>query len=368
MSLRVLVVDDTVLFRRVVCDALAGVPGIEVVGTASNGRLALAKVAALRPDVMTLDVDMPELNGIEVLEALRRSGSTVGAIMLSSLTVRGGVLTVRSLELGAFDFLTKPEGADTEQNRETLRARLVPLLRAFEARRKLRMTLRGQAVVRSSNGAVHVDSPQCLSPRVRETTNSRPAPRLILIGVSTGGPLALGTLLPALPADLGVPVFIVQHMPPLFTQALATSLARKCAIRVQEAVSGTIAEPNCAYVAPGGKQMKLATGQPGQIIMLLTDDPPEQGCRPAVDYLFRSVALQFPGRSVAAVLTGMGKDGTAGLRMLKRGGCYAIAQNEESCVVFGMPKEAIAAGVIDTVLPLDKIAGAMVRALRDGRG
>jgi two-component system, chemotaxis family, protein-glutamate methylesterase/glutaminase len=197
------------------------------------------------------------------------------------------------------------------------------------------------------------------------TRLSRTGPPLVLIGVSTGGPNALANLLPALPADLGAPVFIVQHMPALFTEALANSLNSKSAIGVTEARDGEAARANHAYVAPGGKQMKLAPGAHGEMLVRLTDDPPENGCKPAVDYLFRSVALHFPGRSIAAILTGMGNDGTAGLRMLKRGGCFTIAQDEASCVVFGMPREAILAGVVDVVAPLDRIAATVVRSLRE---
>ncbi len=173
-------------------------------------------------------------------------------------------------------------------------------------------------------------------------------------------------MLPALPHDLNAPVLIVQHMPALFTKPLAASLDRKSAIRVTEAKHGEIAKANCAYVAPGGSHMKVVAGPRGEVILHITDDPPENGCRPAVDYLFRSVALQFPGRAVAAILTGMGNDGTAGLRLLKRGGCRSIAQDEASCVVFGMPKEAIAAGLADTVVPLEGVAASIVRAVREG--
>ena len=162
----------------------------------------------------------------------------------------------------------------------------------------------------------------------------------MLIGVSTGGPAALARLVPALPGDLGAPVFIVQHMPALFTEPLAASLDKKSAIRVKEAQDGEVAQANHAYVAPGGRHMKLVPGPRGEIVVRISDDPPENGCRPAVDYLFRSAALNFPGRSVAAILTGMGNDGTAGLRMLKRSGCFSIAQDEASCVVFGMPKRS----------------------------
>jgi two-component system chemotaxis response regulator CheB len=368
MSTRVLVVDDTAVFRRIISDALAGVSGVEVVGTASNGRLAMARMAALQPDLVTLDIEMPEMNGIEVLEGMAASGTKAGVIMLSALTVRGGEMTVRALELGAFDFLTKPERGTAEANLEDLRARLLPMIRAFERRREIRAILRGDES-RSAPDAVRpvLAAPAAALCRPARVLR-RAGPPLVLIGVSTGGPSALARLVPALPGDLGAPVFIVQHMPAMFTQPLAASLDQKSAIRVKEAQDGEAAQVNCAYVAPGGRQMKLAAGPKGEIIVRITDDPPENGCRPAVDYLFRSAALHFPGRAVAAILTGMGNDGTAGLRMLKRGGCFSIAQDEASCVVFGMPKEAIQAGVVDAVAPLDTIGAAIARSVREVKG
>lgn len=357
MITRILVVDDTVIFRRIVSDALGALPGVEVVGTASNGKLALARLASLQPDLLTLDIEMPEMNGIEVLQAMASAGSKAGVIMLSSNTVRGGQITIRALELGAFDFITKPEGGSAEENLVLLRGRLLPIIRAFERRREIRSILRGRPL---DNKPLSV--PPATGKPVR-----RSGPGILLIGVSTGGPSALAEVLPALPRKLGAPLFIVQHMPPLFTQALAERLQSRCAIRVKEAEDGEIAAPDCAYLAPGGRQMRLAPGQSGQIALQLTDDPPENNCRPSVDYLFRSAARHFPGRSVAAILTGMGNDGTEGLRLLKQSGCSSIAQDEASCVVFGMPREAILAGVIDTVVPLSRIAETLVRCLTEGR-
>jgi two-component system chemotaxis response regulator CheB len=357
MSVRVLVVDDTVVYRRIVSDALAGMPGVELAGTASNGRLAMSRMASLQPDLVTLDIEMPEMDGIEVLQAMNAAGIRAGVIMLSSLTVRGGEMTVRALELGAFDFLTKPEAGTPEANLTQLRSRLLPMIQAFARRREIRAILRG--------GHSPAAPPAALPSPARRVL--RRGPPLVLIGVSTGGPGALARLMPALPADLGAPVFIVQHMPALFTQPLAASLDKKSALRVKEAEEGERAQPNWVYVAPGGRHMKLAAGPQGEIVLRITDDPAENGCRPAVDYLFRSAALNFPGRSVAAVLTGMGADGTAGLRLLKRSGCFSIAQDEASCVVFGMPKEAIHAGVVDVVAPLDAIAASILRSVREGR-
>ncbi len=362
--MRVLVVDDTVVFRRIVSDALAALPGVEVVGTAANGKLALARMSALRPDLVTLDIEMPEMNGIEVLEAMGPAGLKAGVIVLSSVTTLGGEMTVRALELGAFDFLTKPDRGTPAENMARLRERLQPIVRAFERRRDIRAMLGIEA-----GGPQGSDTPAARPvPGLSEPPIAKRrgfGPPLVLIGVSTGGPAALATLLPGLPRDLNAPVLIVQHMPALFTKPLAASLGRKCALRVTEAVDGEIAHVNCAYLAPGGTQMKVIAGTRGEAVLRITDDPPENGCKPAVDYLFRSVALQFPGRSVAAILTGMGNDGTAGLRLLKRGGCRSIAQDEASCVVFGMPKEAIAAGLVDTVAPLDRIAATIVRSVRE---
>jgi len=362
MSTRVLVVDDTVLFRRIVSEVAAETPGVEVVGTAANGKLAMARLAALQPDLVTLDIEMPEMNGIQVLEAMAAAGMKAGVIILSSLTVRGGELTVRALELGAFDFLTKPEGGNAAANLSHLRARLGPMIRAFERRREIRSILRGGVSRDAPVASSFPVGPALLRP---ERGLRRQGSPLVLIGVSTGGPAALAELIPSLPGDLGAPVFIVQHMPAMFTHPLAVSLDRKSALRVKEAEDGETARANWAYLAPGGRQMKLTPGPQGEILVRLTDDPAENGCRPAVDYLFRSVALHFPGRAVAAILTGMGNDGTDGLRMLKRGGCLALAQDEASCVVFGMPKEAILAGVIDSVAPLTAIGAAIVRSVRE---
>lgn len=363
MTTRVLVVDDEAIFRRIISEALSAIPGVEVVGTASNGKLAMARLPSLQPDLITLDIEMPELNGLETLEAIRNSGSHTSVIMLSSLTSRGGELTIRSLELGAFDFITKPNGGSPNENLGRLRDSLEPMIHALQHKREMGGSLNGKGSRGSPAATPRTDASSPSSGTA--APRSRAARPIVLIGVSTGGPAALAELLPALPSKIGAPVFIVQHMPPLFTGALAQRLQGKSALLVKEAEHGEIARVDCAYLAPGGRQMKLSPSPKGEIIIHITDDPPENNCRPAVDYLFRSVALHFPGRAIAAVLTGMGKDGTEGLRMLKRGGSINIAQDEASCVVFGMPREAILAGVVDTIAPLNKIAGIIVRAIAE---
>ena len=372
MSLRVLVADDAVLFRRVISDALAALPEVEVVGTAANGKLALQKTRELKPDLLTLDLEMPEMDGLGVLTALRQSGDKVAVIVVSALTRRGGDLTLRALEKGAFDFITKPDAGTAEASREAIRRELAPRVRALAHRLAVRHILRGPAAGPTPAAPLPAAPKPAgagldgISHRMsRLVTPGKPD--LVLIGVSTGGPTALATLLPQIPRDLGLPFVIVQHMPPVFTLSLAESLAAKCAIRVREAVSGEILVPNTAYIAPGGRQMRLAPGPDGSRLLQITDDPPENNCRPSVDYLFRSAATHCPGRALAVILTGMGSDGTLGLRLLKRHGCFVIAQDEASCVVFGMPRAAVEAGVTDVVLPLEAIAARITGIVRGGR-
>jgi len=373
---RVLVADDSVLFRRLLADVLASLPGIEVVGSASNGKIAIQRAQELKPDLLTLDIEMPEMDGLAVLDALRRDGEPkVEVIVVSALSRRGGDLTMRALEKGAFDFITKPEAATPGQGREALLRELAPRVRAVAHRLEVRRLLRGKA----SLPCPHLPPPRLLTKRGAEAAScdgiasrmrrlsNRQKPEMILIGVSTGGPVALAQLLPAIPRDIGVPILIVQHMPPVFTKSLADSLAAKCAVRVQEAIQGEFPEPNTAYIAPGGRQMRLGMGPDNQPVLELTDDPPENNCRPAVDYLFRSAANRFPGRAMAVILTGMGSDGTLGLRLLKRHGCFVIAQDETSCVVYGMPKAAVEAGVADAILPLESIAGRITAIVRGGQ-
>lgn len=373
--MRVLVADDAVLFRRLLSDVLGSLPGVEVVGSASDGRIAVQKVRELKPDLLTLDIEMPEMDGLAVLDSLLRDGETqIEVIVVSALSQRGGDLTMRALEKGAFDFITKPEAATPAQGREALLQELAPRIRALAHRLEVRAILRGNSpparfevaapsAVQSWPGGNGLDG---IAARMQRLSKPE-KPGMVLIGVSTGGPVALAQLLPAIPGDMGVPILIVQHMPAIFTKSLAESLAKKCAVRVREAMNGEIPEPNTAYIAPGGRQMRLGTGPDRRPLIELTDDPPENNCRPAVDYLFRSAANRFPGRAMAVILTGMGSDGTLGLRLLKRQGCFVIAQDEASCVVYGMPKAAVDAGVADVVLPLKSIAGRIAAVVRGGR-
>lgn len=358
MALRVLVVDDTIMYRKVVGDILAEMPDVEVVGTANNGKIALTRIASLKPDLITLDVEMPIMNGLETLEALQQEHPEVGVIMLSTLTKRGSDITMKALELGAFDFIAKPDADAKQENVQSLKNALHPRIKAFAKRRELKLLLKQK--LRTAPAPAARPAVPTPPPASSKRTGKSKA---IAIGISTGGPNALTRMLPQLP-KLGVPIFIVQHMPPVFTKSLAESLDPKCQADVREATHGEPVLPDVIYIAPGGKQMKVASGAAGNKIIQITDDPPENNCKPAVDYLFRSVAREYGALSTGVVMTGMGGDGTLGLRVLKSFGAVTVGQDEETCVVYGMPKTAAEAGVVDVVAPLDMIASEITRTVR----
>lgn len=352
--LRVLVVDDTVTYRKILSDMLAEIPGVTVIGTAANGKIALEKSEQLRPDLITLDLEMPEIDGLEVLRRLRAAKNDAGVIMLSAFTTEGANDTLAALKLGAFDFVLKPTGGTLQENSERLRTMLSSKLKAFARQRGVHRLLSG--VNPTPPGHVPPPPIRDLRPGTAEA---------VVIGVSTGGPKALTEMLPRLPADLPAPVLIVQHMPPLFTRSLADDLNNRCRLRVAEAQAGQRVEVGQVLIAPGGRQMGIRRNEDWMEVYI-TDDPPENSCRPSVDYLFRS-AVQVYGRNLLGVImTGMGNDGTAGCQLLKQQGGRMIAQDEASCVVFGMPREPIARGLVDVVAPLDRIAAEIVRLV--GRG
>jgi two-component system chemotaxis response regulator CheB len=371
MALRVLVADDSALFRRAITDALGEIADVEVVGSAPNGKIAVQKVKELQPDLLTLDIEMPEMDGLAVLDALKQAGSSTSVMVISAVTLRGGRLTMQALEKGAFDFITKPQGKSAAESKAMIVGELAPRLRALAHRRHIRSILRpggsGSSLPATASSRSSPAPDPARPARENQTRLLGKLPELVLIGVSTGGPAALARLLPPIPKDLGVPIVVVQHMPPIFTQSLAESLASKCSLRVREAADGDRVEPGLVLIAPGGRQLRLVAGGDGQARAQITDDPPENNCRPAVDYLFRAAANNFPGRAMAVILTGMGSDGTLGLRLLRRHGCFTIAQDEATSIVYGMPKAAVEAGVVDVVLPLDAIA-ARIHATVRGRG
>lgn len=369
-KLRVLVIDDTAICRKMVSEALSKLANVEVIGSANNGKLALWKMAKLRPDLVTLDIEMPEMNGLEVLKQMLKDFPDTGAIVISSLVEKGNDIAIKALELGAFELITKPDAGTLDENRDVLLRSLGPLIKAFIRRRDIRKILKSETHSSSAcdsgiQTSIHPCATESFHEAIKALPSRYPRPDIVGIGISTGGPQALSQTIPLLPADLGLPVLIVQHMPPNFTKALAKSLNAKSALSVEEASDGKIIMPNEVLIAPGGKQMSVVACSDGIHKMIkLTDDPPENGCRPSADYLFRSMAQEYRGRAMGVIMTGMGADGTKGLTAMKQNGSVIIAQNAATCVVYGMPKIAVDAGIVDAIVPLDKIALEITRAAR----
>lgn len=374
--LRVMIVDDSLLYRKVIRDVLNTIPGVDVVGHASNGLVALQKIPVLKPDLLTLDVEMPEKDGIGVLGELRRQGIEVGAIMLSSLSESAAQLTTAALDLGAFDFVLKPSDSNREANATQLRQDLSSKIEAYGMRYGFGRVSTHTPSAKPTNSAAITSPKAGLPVQPSIDTNRKPISsvlpqsqesskwetpenpintNIIVIGISTGGPAALAKLIPRLPADLPVPVVIVQHMPPLFTNNLAKTLDESSELKVYEAEPGQTLEPGSVYIAPGGKQLKISNSGARRILRV-TEDPPENNCRPSVDYLFRSVAELYGRNALGIIMTGMGNDGTAGCQELASRGARILLQDEQSCVVYGMPRAAAESGIPHECLSLDRIA------------
>jgi two-component system chemotaxis response regulator CheB len=355
-KLRVLLVDDAVVVRRLVADVINADPELEVVGTAPNGRIALTKIPQLRPDLVTLDVEMPEMDGLATLAEIRKTWPRLPVIMFSTLTARGAAATLDALALGATDYVTKPANVGSVAAAiERVRQELIPKIKLFCGRP---MLAPGHA---PTPAAVAAESTR---PRSRRRVPARV--ELVAIGTSTGGPNALAAILPELPADFPVPIVIVQHMPPFFTRSLAERLDARSAIAVSEAVEGEYLQPAHAYVAPG--DFHLMMGREGFAARLsLRKTPHENSCRPAVDVTFRSAAEVYGAGTLAVVLTGMGKDGLRGCEAVWEAGGQVLAQDEATSVVWGMPGFVARAGLAEQVLPLDQIVGSIVCHVRRGR-
>lgn len=351
-KLRVLVVDDAVVVRRLVSDALNADPEIEVCGTASNGKLALDLLPQLAPDAVTLDVEMPELDGLSTLKELRKKWPRLPVVMLSALTEKGASVTLDCLSAGASGYVTKPAGAGSMGAAvDRVRSELAPMLKALCNRKS---AAPAAAPLRAA----------IARPRAGARANAE----IVAIGVSTGGPNALAEVVPALPASLGVPVVIVQHMPPVFTRLLAERLSSKSALPVTEAIEGETLQAGHVYIAPGDFHMTLQR-HGTDVRIALDQEPPENSCRPAVDPLFRSVSALYGDKCLGVILTGMGKDGLRGCELFREKGAQILAQDEETSVVWGMPGFVAREGLADEVLPLSRVAPEIVRrvALRANR-
>ncbi len=366
-KIRVLIIDDSVVGRRLIGDVLGADAALEVAGTAATGRIALAKIPQVNPDVVTLDVEMPDMDGLQTLAAIRRDYPQLPVIIFCTQTDRGAAATLDALALGAADCVTKPADVGSLAAAvQHIRDQLVPKIKLFAegAAKGSSPSLRGLSTLRPATG------PQGLFLAGGRPTGTAPAPEpcveVVAIGVSTGGPNALAEILPAWPADFPVPVVIVQHMPPVFTRLLAERLASRSALRVAEGASGRRLEPGHVWLAPGGYHMAVVRDALGGRLHV-HEGPPENSCRPAVDVLFRSVAAAYGPRTLAVVLTGMGQDGLRGCQAVREAGGQILVQDKASSVVWGMPGFVARAGLAEGVVPLSQLGCEILGRVRQGR-
>lgn len=344
---RIIIVDDSALFRTMLRNAITDIPGCTVVATASDGESAVAKIEELKPDLVTLDVEMPNMNGIDTLRELRRRRIRSKIVMVSRLTAAGAQVTTDALLYGAFDFILKPSGKDAVANKELLRSELVERISAI---RETRKAATEPAVSKSAERVA--------------PSGKTPSCDLVVFGSSTGGPDALNRVLPQFEADFPVPIIVVQHMPPSFTTSLAARLNDASELEVSEAEERMQLRPGRVVLARGGCHLGLTGSARSGVTVQLSDAPPEHSCRPAVDFTLRSAVNIYGGRIVAVILTGMGRDGTEGCRLVRAQGGRVFAQHAEDCSVFGMPKAVITAGLADRVIKLPQIAPSVDEEVR----
>ncbi|QIK38914.1 chemotaxis response regulator protein-glutamate methylesterase [Caldichromatium japonicum] len=355
MSLRVVVVDDSGFFRRRIVEILNADAGIEVVGTAANGQEAIEVVKQLDPDVVTMDIEMPVMDGITAVRRIMAE-SPRPILMFSTLTTEGAKATLDALDAGAMDFLPK-RLSDIARDEESAKMLLRQRVRALGRSRLLRRSPGVPAAERAPQPAPRPVVP--VAPRPPAAPTALRNLRAVLIGTSTGGPVALQEVLKVLPKNFPLPIALIQHMPASFTPAFAERLNNLCQIEVKEAISGDVLKPGCALLAPGGMQMILEGGS--QTRVRIEDSPPGTIYKPSVDITFRSAVTALRGQVLAVVLTGMGADGREGARELKANGAQIWAQDAASCVVFGMPAAIIEAGLADQILPLKEVGPALIK-------
>jgi len=347
---RVLVVDDSAVMRRIVTGVLSSDSELEVAATASNGKLALEKLLQIKPDIVTLDIEMPEMDGLETLAELRKLHPSLPVIMFSALTSRAASATLKALTLGASDYVAKPSNVrDFQSAKNLISGELIPKIKALCPSSKPVATSFARKPIKSSSRA-------------------RPIGQIdvVAIGSSTGGPNALADILPQLAADFPVPIVIVQHMPPLFTMYLAKSLTKKAALNISEGTDGALLKAGDIWIAPGDHHMTVHKSG-SSCHLKLNQDAVENACRPAVDVLFRSVAAAYGSRALGIVLTGMGHDGLRGCEAMSEKGAAIVAQDEATSVVWGMPRHVAESGFANSVVPIQDIASLMSKIARKGR-
>jgi len=387
MAYKVLVVDDSSFFRRRVTDILNKDPQLEVVDVAVNGQEAVDKALALNVDVITMDIEMPVLNGIEAVKKIMAQSPTA-ILMFSSLTHQGAKSTLEALDAGALDFLPKKFSEIAQNSDEAgslLRQRVLEIARKPRMR-KIRTTPTRPSItenkfslknrpIRPGQVSTADKAGNQLSPRSSfqegqsqkaVTKSSGKEYNLLAIGTSTGGPVALQKILTQFDGNFPVPIILVQHMPAAFTAAFASRLNSLCKITVKEASDGDVLKAGCAYLAPGGRQMIITGSEKSAKIKVLDDNSPKITFKPSVDISFGSAAKTFAGNVLAVILTGMGSDGKEGARMLKAKGATIWSQDEQSCVVYGMPQAIDKAGITNLSLPLDSMASSMAKEINCG--
>jgi two-component system, chemotaxis family, protein-glutamate methylesterase/glutaminase len=347
-KIKVLVVDDSAFMRKVISDILSSDDCIQVVGTAKNGKEGIEKAQLLKPHVITLDVEMPILDGIKALEELLKLNPVPKVIMLSSLTNNGGEATMKALEAGAIDFVLKPTASIVHFNIDDIKEDLIRKVKGAVTSNITSYTEHGKAPMRKKTEPKHSNQFQS------------DLKYIIAVGTSTGGPRALQEVIPYLPANLPAAVLIVQHMPPGFTKSLALRLDGLSEINVKEAENGDVLKPGWAYLAPGDYHLAINKSS-RELIISINQESPMTGHRPSVNYMMNSVADCGHKNVIAVMMTGMGSDGSIGIAKIKAVGGKTIAQNEETCVVYGMPKSAVATGAIDKIVPLGEIAKEIIK-------
>ncbi len=358
----VLIVDDSALIRNLVSRMFDDIQGIQVIGKAMNGRFALKKLETMNPDIIILDLEMPEMNGIEFLKERKKRGIKIPVVILSSIAHKGAGITIEALSLGASDFVLKPSGSASRDIYKT-KEQLVELIIIYGGKfKKERASKAGGANVAASSRLQ--PSPQPATPQAQARLATGPGTpvkqsslpiEIIAIGISTGGPNALRQLCPGIRSDLPVPILVVQHMPAGFTEEFAKSLDKISPLEIKEAEDGDIIKAGRILIAPGDKHLEILT-KPLAKIVRLSENPEVNGHRPSADVLFASIFQVYGGRSLAIIMTGMGRDGVKGIGAIYRAGGLTIAQDEASCIVFGMPRIAIDKGFIHKVVPLGKMA------------
>ncbi|MCB1166337.1 MAG: chemotaxis response regulator protein-glutamate methylesterase [Leptospiraceae bacterium] len=340
MAFRVLIVDDSMLVRQIVGDVLRRIPDVEVVGEARNGKIGLELLESLKPDLVILDIEMPVLDGLSMLEEKRKLGNKTPVMMLSSLTQAGAHITMQALESGAMEFVPKPAG-DTGIRLEDLEHQIETKVTGLV----LSLKEKSSPPPKPSKG-LRLQGPHKL--------------RLALIGASTGGPQSLQEIFTHIASSFPLPIVVVQHMPPIFTAAFAQRLNRVSGLTVFEAESGQVLLPGHAYVAPGGKHLDFQKKGDALSIIVDGESPPLNAHRPSVDFTLHKAIDHLAGEILAVIMTGMGRDGVEALVRLHEAGGVVLAQDEASSIVYGMNRRAIEAGAVDEILPLKELAGRMV--------